>query len=218
MAAYTYPLSLAQFFNTIRLESCLFRPLWYQAGSDTGGGEDIVVDMAPPRWGASIRTVEMELDQYNDFMARVEILAEGEGSFLAYDYTKQYPKADPGGTLLGAPSPGVEIHSVSGALGLRLKNLPSGYILTLGDCLALYDGSSYRRHRIVETVTADGSGITPLFEVRPKLSALTVADIAVDLIKPVAEMAFVRGSLDVQDGNSTITRVVTAQWRQRFHG
>jgi tRNA pseudouridine(38-40) synthase len=81
----------------------------------------------------------------------------------------------------------------------KLGGLPAGYTLRRGDMLHFDYGSGPTRralHRIVEDATANGSGSTPFFEVRPYLKTGTATGAVVTLIKPAAKMMLEPGSFD----------------------
>jgi hypothetical protein len=215
----TFPLTSTAFFSTLKLGSVMFRQSFGQESSGVGSGEIIVKDLRPALWMAQCQTVPLTNDGLADVNALIELLGEGLNSFYAYDTRKQFPKADPTGSILGASV--VTIDGTSGNFGLRLTGLPVGYVLTRGDLLSFSDGTSQLLHRVGETVSANGSGTTPLFEVRPKLSALTATAASdspppvVSLVKPEVEMKIVPGSYSPSDGPTKFTGIVSFQAVQR---
>src|SRR5690606_29871631 len=120
-------------------------------------------------------------------------------SFYLYSPMNCYPAADPGGVILDASE--VTIHTIgSNNRSLRLEGLPAGYVLTAGDALAFdYGASPVRRawHRLAETVTASGSGLTPLFDLSTHLRPGATTGLAVTLKKPAAKMFRMPGPLSV---------------------
>lgn len=215
----TFPLTSSVFFTSFKLASCQFRQSFGQESSGTADGRVIVKDLRPALWTAQCQTVPLTNAQLADINALVELLGEGLNSFYAYDIRKQYPAADPGGTTLGSSS--VVLDSVTGNFGVQLSGLPVGYVLTRGDLLSFNDGTSQMLHRIGETVSANGSGLSAQFEVRPKLSAATATAAqdspppSVSLIRPEVEMRIVPGSYSVSDGPTKYTSIASFQAVQR---
>ena len=211
----SFPLSTAAFFDTLRLASFTFPPSYGQESSGTGGGKLIVKDLRPMLWSAQGATVDLSFDDFAAVSASLEAVAEAMGSFYAYDITKKYPIKDPTGSILGAAS--VIIDTITGNYSIKLSGLPAGYIVSRGDFLSWNDGVSQMLHRAVETVTADGFGLTPLFDVRPKLSGASVTTTPVTLIKPTCEMMLVPGSFTHSDGSSVMSRILSFQAIQARH-
>lgn len=78
---------------------------------------------------------------------------------------------------------------------LGLKELPAGFQLSAGDYLSLVVEGRRVLHQVVEDATANGSGITGAFAVRPAPWIGTVADMAVTLKKPSCRMALLPQSI-----------------------
>ena len=100
---------------------------------------------------------------------------------------------------------------------MRVAGLPAGYTLTAGDFISFPYGSSptrYAFHQVVETVVANGSGLTGFFEVVPNIRAGALVGAVVTTASPVCKAVIVPGS--VRDG--TISGVeadgTTFDWTQ----
>jgi hypothetical protein len=119
--------------------------------------------------------------------ARLAKLSGPGQSFFAYDPRYNGPKGDPGGVVLGASTP--TIHTLDADnKRLRVAGLPAGYALSAGDYIGWQYGSNptrYALHRLVTGATADGAGLTPLFEVYPHIRPGVITTTAVSLVRPV---------------------------------
>ena len=127
---------------------------------------------------------------YHRNMAEVEArLAKltGAGEFLlAYDPRHNGPRMDPGGVILGSATP--TIHTLnSDNRQMRVTGLPASYVLSAGDWIGWQYGSNptrYALHRLVTGATASLAGLTPLFEVTPRIRPGVATGAAVTLIRP----------------------------------
>lgn len=163
--AITYPLSIASFQGLNKFKTVLFRPSYGQESSGMASGQLRVKDLRPPLWAVDVTTIPMLIDaassSANDFQAILESLEGGVNSFYMYNPYRKTPKngAFTDGTLA--------INSVdSGGLAISLKNLPASYVLNRGDMLSFnLTGGARALHKILETVTANGSGVSPIFAI-----------------------------------------------------
>lgn len=202
--AIALPLSVAAFADNLRIQSVRWMLRRQNEYSGLGDGQTLGAELAPPLWTGDVTLVQMPLSAASQVQALIEASDEVLGGFYLYNPRQPYPQADPDGSILGAATP--TIHSVGGdSKSLRLAGLPAGYVVTRGDCLAFDHGSPARRafHRIVETATADGVGVTPAFEVRPHLRPGAANGLAVSLVKPAARVFIVPGSFDPGVGRQT---------------
>ena len=203
--ALAYPLSLAQFFDTLPVASVTMRPGDARSFSETGGGAQIAAQRGTRLWHGSVR---IDLDRHSAISAieaRLALLEEPGASFLVYDRRKPWPSADPGG--LGVQSSTVRIASLNANnRELTLKGLPSGYVITAGDLMGWTYGASplrYALHRVVTGATANGSGVTGSIEVTPFIRQGAAVDAIVSLGKPVCKAQLVQA--DYGSGRSIVT-------------
>lgn len=100
---------------------------------------------------------------------------------------------------------------------LTLKGLPAGYQGSRGDMLSFdYATNPVRTalHRVAEPFVANGSGVTPAFEVRPHIRAGAAINLTVSVVKPKVKMMMIPDSLS--EGNDTEkTTMLSFQARQR---
>lgn len=184
--------------DLIKWNSVKFRASVGQQMSAQGDGMVIAQQIRPPLWAAQMTSVPMVRDDYRKAAARIEALDGSLGAFYVYDPWGAYPIADPLGTLLGSAAPVIaSIASIDRRL-ISLSALPANYPLSEGDMLAFDYGFPWQRslHRILESVTADGSGATSLFRVYPALPAGASAGIAVNLIYPAMLARLSPGGFD----------------------
>lgn len=215
--ALTFPLSLSAFADKLKIQTVNWRLERYDELSGLGSGEILSAQLAPPRIVGDVEMVPMYHAAASQVQALIESLDGAINSFYLYAPQKKYPQYDPTGSILGAAS--VTINTVgSNNKSLRLQGLPSGYVLTVGDYLAFdYGTNPVRRafHRIVETVTTPGTGISPVFEIRPHLRPGVATGIAVTLIKPAAKVIIVPGSFNAGTAMGPMTDGMSFQVMQR---
>lgn len=158
-------------------------------------GKTITRDVRSPLWRAKFSAPNGYLVEVEEVKALIESLGGSRSTFYAWCPQNQYPRNDPEGLIVGASN--VQINAVSGtdARRMSLKGLPAGYVLRRSDVFAFdYTAVITRRafHRVVTaTVTANGSGVTPEFEVAPPLRAGAAANNPVNLKRPAPEFRLV---------------------------
>lgn len=200
--AISLPLSINAFANRLHVAAVSWRLRDQQQYSSLGTGEILAVDLGPRLWEADVNCAPIRNADGMQIQALIESLDGAMNSFYLYNPVTMFPQYDPDGSILGATVP--QINSVGGNnKSISLKLLPASYRVTQGDMIAFnYSSSPTRRalHRIVETVTANGSGVTSAFEIRPHLRPGLAVSTIVDLIRPAAKVLMVPGSLSVESG------------------
>lgn len=120
-------------------------------------------DLGPALWVFSFTTVPLLNEDASAFEAALDTLDGLINPFEAADLRRVMPRAYPDGSC----NDGV-LHSVNANnKALSLSGLVAGQVISAGDFLSFDYGASRAYHRAAETVTANGSGVTPEFEVRP---------------------------------------------------
>lgn len=193
--ALSFPLSTTAFFDLLKVRAVSPYLEFQQELSRQGSGGVIAKDLAPALWKADVSTVPLNDDDFNDIEAMIESLQGSINTFYLYDTKRRYPKSDPTGSIVGSNT--VQINSVGGDnKSLTLKGLPASYTISRGDRFSFdYGGTPSRAyHRALETVVANGSGVTPSFMVSPYLRPGAAADQVVTLKIPTALMQIVPGS------------------------
>jgi hypothetical protein len=192
----TFPLSATTFFSRIDIEAVTFIPSWGQEFSGLQGGTIIVKDRRPALWTAAVQSNPIPNDDAVAIEALINAMGGSLQSFHIWNPKRQYPRADPKGTILGASTPTILSLNVDNRR-LALTGLPPGYVLSVGDFLAFtYSTTRRALHQVVESVTANGSGVTAQFEVTPHIRTGATAGAAVALARPSAIMRIVPGSYD----------------------
>lgn len=200
------PLPINTFADKLKIASVKWRLQEQQEVSGMASGQILVADLAPALWTAEVVLAPMYNEEAAQVQALIESLDGSLRSFYLYAPQRPGPQYDPKGTILGSSEP--KIYALeSGSKELQIYGLPEDYRLTIGDFFAFNYGSPARRafHRILTTVTADGSGITPVLEVRPYLRTGVANDIAITLVKPAAKVGIVPGSFDPGTSDAVIT-------------
>jgi hypothetical protein len=215
--ALSFPLPLNTFADRLKIQSVNWRFERYDELSGLGTGEVLAAQLAPPRLVGDVELVPMYHPAAAQVQALIESLDGAINSFYLYAPQRRYPQYDPTGSILGASVVSIQTVGANNK-SLRLQGLPSGYVLTLGDYLSFDYGSNPTRralHRIVETVTTPGTGISPHFEVRPHLRPGVVTGLAVTLAKPAAKVFIVPGSFNPGTASGVITEGMSFQVMQR---
>lgn len=193
--ALTFPLSVADFADKLKIQSVEWKLQRYDELSGLGTGAVLSAQLAPPRWTAKVNLAPMLNGEAFQVQALIEVL-DPMASFYLYAPQQPYPQSDPDGSILGASTPAVRTVG-SDNKSFSLKGLPVGYVISVGDMIAFDYGSNPTRralHRVMETQVATAGGNTVLFEVRPHLRPGIAIDLPVTLIKPAAKMLIVPGS------------------------
>ncbi|GGA65003.1 hypothetical protein [Pelagibacterium lentulum] len=170
--AITFPLSAQAFIDLLTIENATFKPSRNDQLSGLGNGQPLNTELASPLWQVDVSTGPIPNDDAEAIAALIERLEQPGNDFYVYNPRKLGPRMDRDGSILGAATP--TIHTLaSNNHQIRVDGLPSGYVLSRGDMLAFEYGPTGQKrramHRIDETVTASGAGLSPLFEVFPHI-------------------------------------------------
>lgn len=190
----SYPLSTANFLDLLPVASIAPRLVPQQELSNQASGGVLGKDLGPELWMADIETVVMNDDDAARAQALIEALQGSSQTFWCYNTKRRYPKLDPTGSIVGSNT--VKIKAVSGSYALQLKGLPASYTLTVGDMISV--AARYGYHRVLETVTSDGSGNTATFSVASRLRNGEAVDDVVTLKIPTFLACVMPGSFDIQ--------------------
>ena len=192
-----FPLARTAFADLLPIASFKWHLPPLVESSGTALGQVITNEIAPRRWRAEAEIGRMKHAEAAEILALFDAIGPN-GTFYLHNPAQPGPRDDPKGVVLGASS--VTIDTIGGDnKSLRLAGLPAGYTLKRGDLLHFdYASNPTRRalHRMVENATANASGVTGSFEIRPFVRAGTTTGLAVTLIKPAAKMIVEPGSFD----------------------
>lgn len=219
--AWTYPLSLADFYDKLRV--AINGRNWELVRSDQvsglGSGNPLSAELASPLWRLPVQLVSMSNDEADQILAMLEMLCHPGRKFYFSNPKREFPVFDPAGSILGASTP--TLHTIAtNNHQVRVTGLPNGYRLASGDMLAFdYGPSGQKRralHRVTETVTASGAGLTPLFEVFPHIRAGAAVGDPVMLAKPAILACIVPGSFDPGTADTVHTHGIAFDIIQRL--
>ena len=142
-----------------------FDPVSRQELSRQAGGRTIGKDLGPELWFTAYTTEELLNDDALDYATMLQSLDGVINPFEAWDLRRPTPRAHKDGSGNDGVLETVNVNNKA----LTLSGLVPGQIVSRGDYLSFDYGDSRALHRVQETVTADGDGLSPEFEVRPHL-------------------------------------------------
>lgn len=136
-------------------------------------------------WTMAPRTVSLANELAVDYEAMLHSLDGVIGSFYAGDLRRPYPKEHADGDFTETSA---AIHTIdANNKAVRIDGLPVAFIISRGDYFSITPtAGTPALYQAMETVTVDGAGISPLFEVRPHLRPGTAVDDVVSFKVPVA--------------------------------
>lgn len=202
--ALTRPYPVSVLADRLKISSVTWDANRNDELSGTGDARVWQAELAAPLWTADVKLTIGYHDEVKQVAALIRKLYGAQESFYLFDPTSQYPQSDPTGSIIDSSD--VKVQAVStGRAKLRLYGVPAGYVLTLGDKFQVTTASRYYFAEVSETVTADGSGITPEFEVFPHVPLSVGANDAVNLKKPACLMFIMPGSFNPGTASGLIT-------------
>lgn len=167
--------------------------------SRTAGGQSIGKDLGPAVWEFTWTTKPLRSQQALQLEARLHSLRGVIGTFYGWDLRRSNPLNDPGAALLSGYTPKLNTFTAN---TVSFKSLPPGYVLAEGDYFAYpYEsGTKHTYHRILEAVTANGSGVTAAVTIQPEFRpGSAVADAVVVIGNPKALCRLKPDSLELQE-------------------
>ena len=208
--ALVFPLSLATFADLLPIEHVRWHLQDNRQLSGLGSGQVLQADLAPSLWTGDVTLGDAYHAKAREHEARINATIRSQGTFYLYDPRHKYPATDPKGTALAAFN-NVRINSLPDTKSMTLKNLPAGFVLPVGTYLSWdYGTSPVRRafHEMAETVTANGSGVTPAFEVSPFIRPGAAVEQVVTLKKPSMKCFIMPGTFDPSSSTASTSRAV----------
>jgi hypothetical protein len=123
----------------------------------TGGGVIIGYQRGARLWEGSVNFIPMDQRDAKSIEAIVSFLQETGVYFRIYDRTAQFPRSDPGGTILTTTPTLTSVNANNH--DITISTLPAGYVLSSGDMFNFAYGTRLALHRIVVGATASGGGV-----------------------------------------------------------
>jgi hypothetical protein len=170
--------------------------------SGQGSGQVIVKNLRDPLWMLHAESKILIPSQLRKWKAILNGLDNGRSLFLGYDFAGFYPILYPRGTW---PT-GVSFSGTSAAVSAKsgktitLSGLPAGYSGSIGDFIQVTNSTGSPAKlallQAAETFTANGSGVTSAFEVRPTVPAWVAAAQAAAVKKAGCHMMIIPGSIE----------------------
>ena len=212
----TFPLTRSAFFDLLPIQQMSFDCPEQLQQSRTGDGSVLTADLGARLWRGDVQLGPMTRSEAAQVRALLDVLRGAGRSFMASDLAAPRPLADPDLSFLGTAAP--VLHTIGAdSRTLRVAGLPAGYVLSAGDLLSFSYGVSPTRHalhRVVSEAIADGTGLTPLFEVTPHIRPGAAAGAAVTLDRPSCKAVLVPGSVDVGATRRTLIEGVRFSFMQ----
>jgi hypothetical protein len=179
-----------------------FDPEFRQEMSRAAGGRTYVKDLGPSLWRMAGRSKVLSPNWLDYWRGRLQALENGLITFRGYSLSRTYPIRYPNGSWpTGGAFNGLTANLNTIAANrkvITVSALPPGFVLSVGDLIQI---GSTDLHRVMETATAGGGGVTPSFEVRPHIwPGVTTATVSV--FRPSCIMAIVAGSINTDSDMS----------------
>ena len=198
MAPMTFPMAVADLCDLMMVQTVQWQLRDYQELSMTAGGEVIAADLAPPLWEADVSTVEADLETTERLRARFNLLNGAIQSFYLYDPARPNPSTDPMGALLAEAEVSIDTIEAN-RKEVSFAGLPAGFTLPEGTRFSVTAGAPARTFlgQLAAEISANGDGETGAVEFRPHMRSWVANGQAVQLLKPVAKVKILAGSLSV---------------------
>jgi len=178
-------LSLASFFDTLKIEDVSFTPNYHQELS-RAGAELLAADLAPMSYMAELSTVPLAHSEANKVIALLNSRHGALQTLLLCDSAGLYPAADITGAGWGSATP--VVGTITNRYVCAFTGFPNNYVITAGDYLQIiYDTSRYYLGQFAESKVASGGGAVTAVELSVALPDLIVGGEAVTMIKPAGK-------------------------------
>lgn len=213
--AVSFPLSATDWFALLPISAMSLDPVENVVADMNGRGEWLTDDVAPMLWRGEVTVGRMLAGEAAHAAAMMDLIRPAGALFWVYDVRRPAPAADPDGSVLGASAPIIQ-ELPTGARSLRISGLPSGYVLRRGDYLGwAYDGGRRALHRVASAeVMANGTGVTPVFDVTTVIQPGVTTGTPVQLVRPPLPMLREPGSISTGQTRAAITEGFSFRFAQ----
>lgn len=194
-----FPLSRAVFWDLLPIREFVLEPSEPQELIRSRGGMVRAARIGQPLFVGRVLLDLLPLSLELQLQPLLGLVGRAGATFTVSDPRRPGPAADPTGATLGGATPTLTA-SATDTREAQIDGLPSGYVLTQGDALAFeYGAAPVRRgyHRVVQTVTADGSGSVAAVELDPPLRDGVGGPVSLTLVQPSLAVRMIPGSLDL---------------------
>lgn len=192
----TYPVGI---FNQYLIRTLQFQLIYRQTYSRNGDNKITAIDRGYPVWAGSFESVPLSIDDCIDLESLLNSLQGMTQMFLARDTRREYPRAYSDGVFTDAAS----VLAVGGdGITLSLTGLPANFVISRGDYFRMLISGRQFLLQAAEAITADGSGVTGLFQTTPNPPASLLAGQGVTFKLPQIRMRLEPGSISFQDNQN----------------
>lgn len=171
-----------------------------ELGGREANGAQPAVSYGSGLWRGTYATDVLRNDDAIDFQAMLNSLDGIIGSFEAWDMRRPEPRAHRDGSANNGVLAVVNANNKA----MSLTGLKANQIISRGDYLSFTYGSNRALHQAVETIAANGSGITGQFEVRPHLRPGWAIGAAINLKAPRGVFVLLKDSVQPRRVNGRI--------------
>lgn len=196
-------LALSEIFDQLPISSVTWDIQRNDEFDTLGSGEVWQAELAVPLWTAEIALGTSRNDELASVAALIRSLDGTRVAFLCCDLIRQYPKADPKGTILGSRV--ITIRDIGpDRITARMTGFPPGYVLSPGDKLQITYGGQVAFVEVSRRAVASSNGDldAPIF---PRLPLAIGVNMVVTLIRPACPVVIVPQSHNPGEATRTVT-------------
>ena len=205
--ALTYPLTTAQFFQKLPIQSISFYLPEAVEINRGGAGEIFTAEVGARLWQGTVTLAPQKYATSGEDEALLALVQHSGASFYMYDHHRRAPLKDPTGSIMGASSPVIASLNAN-TRELTISGLPAAYVISPGDYIGFNYGSSPVRvayHQVVIGGTASGGGVSPSIEVIPPIRSGATVSTAVRFFQGPIKAVVVPGSVQRPTGARGLT-------------
>ncbi len=200
-------LSLADFFDHLRIMPFRWHIREQNEFSGIGDGHVYQASLAPELWTASVTLRPSRNPVAEAMAARIRALRGAKETFLFRDPFRCFPAADPGGVVIGSSV--VTVQAVGASLDtISLAGLPAAYQITAGDKLHVTSAAYPDKVAFLEfsrDAVAAGNGMLPQTSVFPNVPAWVAAGNPAALVRAACKCVIIPGSVSEGSVSGGIT-------------
>ncbi len=209
--ALSYPLAMP----VKGVRSTQFSIERHESINQLNSGATPTTELAPPYWQARIETanIQRRTERFKKWRQFTDGARGSMKVLLLWDADLPIPQAY--NTLTGMTKAGGgafigtgDVDSVTNAYARQISGLPANFVFTAGDYISFMKSGRYSLHRLVEDVTANGSGVVTV-TVEPYISNVFDAAATFNVYRACGEFLMDSKSLntprDLEGGTFSFT-------------